>query len=154
MQFSTRFVILTLAVILVLFTVLVVASSAQAATWTPLQRESAALSWAETQTGCWYSWGGTSCGQGYDCSGLVYEAFLHEGVNIGRDTYDMLADGHLHWIPASQARRGDLAFYGTGHVEILTMWWHTTFGAQQWGTRVGWHGWGGWWQPTAFYRVY
>jgi hypothetical protein len=46
-----------------------------------------------------------------------------------------------------------LAFYGSGHVEFVTAWWHTTFGAQQTGTRVGWHGWSGWWAPTMFFRV-
>lgn len=148
------FIFAVLALVLALFIGLASASAANASTWTPLQRESAALNWAETQTGCWYAWSGTNCGQGYDCSGLVYEAFLHEGVNIGRDTYGMLHNWHVRWIPASWARRGDLAFYGSGHVEILTMWYHTTFGSQQPGTRVGWHRWGGWWQPTAFYRVY
>src|SRR6516225_4434398 len=38
----------------------------------------AALNWAERHaTGCWYSYGGSSCSQGYDCSGLVMEAFGH-----------------------------------------------------------------------------
>ena len=38
----------------------------------------AALNWAERNAkGCWYSYGGTSCSRGYDCSGLVMEAFGH-----------------------------------------------------------------------------
>jgi cell wall-associated NlpC family hydrolase len=119
----------------------------------------AALNWAEAHaTGCWYAYGGTGpCGAGYDCSGLVYEAFLHIGINITRDTYTMLASGgggHFRWIPLSQARRGDVLFYSSGHVEIMTIWYHTSYGAQQTGTRVGWHTWSGWWQPTSAYRVY
>jgi hypothetical protein len=38
----------------------------------------AALNWAEGHaTGCWYSYGGSSCSPGYDCSGLVMAAFGH-----------------------------------------------------------------------------
>jgi hypothetical protein len=66
----------------------------------------------------------------------------------------MLSNPHLHRIPLSQARRGDLMFYGTGHVEINTAWYHQTFGAHDWGQRVGWISWGPWWHPTAAYRVW
>lgn len=127
------------------------AATARPATMSAWYADNGALNWAETQAGCWYNWGGTSCRTGYDCSGIVYEAFLHEGINIGRDTYDMLGNWHLRrtYYP----RRGDLAFFGTGHVEFVTAWWHGTFGAQNWGTRVGWHTWSGWWAPTMFYEV-
>jgi cell wall-associated NlpC family hydrolase len=110
-----------------------------------------ALDWAEANaTGHWYAWGGT--GPSYDCSGLVYESFLHEGINVGRDTYDMLHNSHL--VRTYSPQRGDLAFYGTGHVEFVTIWWHTTFGALNYGTRVGWHVYyPPWWQPTMYFRV-
>jgi hypothetical protein len=116
----------------------------------------AALNWAERHaTGCWYSYGGSSCSPGYDCSGLVMEAFGHgAGIWLPHSSYAMLASPHLHWIPLSQARRGDLMFYGSGHVEINTVWYHQTFGAHDWGQRVGWTTWGPWWYPTAAYRVY
>jgi cell wall-associated NlpC family hydrolase len=116
----------------------------------------AALNWAERHaTGCWYSYGGSSCSRGYDCSGLVMEAFGHgAGIWLPHSTYAMLANPHLHPIPLSQARRGDLMFYGSGHVEINTVWYHQTFGAHDWGERVGWIRWGPWWHPTAAYRVY
>ena len=116
----------------------------------------AALNWAEQHaTGCWYSYGGSSCSRGYDCSGLVMEAFGHgAGIWLPHSTYAMLGDRHLHWIPLSQARRGDLMFYGSGHVEINTAWYHQTFGAHDWGERVGWISWGPWWHPTAAYRVW
>jgi cell wall-associated NlpC family hydrolase len=116
----------------------------------------AALNWAERHaTGCWYSYGGSSCSRGYDCSGLVMEAFGHgAGIWLPHSTYAMLSNRHLHRIPLSQARRGDLMFYGSGHVEIDTTWHHQTFGAHDWGERVGWATWGPWWYPTAAYRVY
>jgi len=66
----------------------------------------------------------------------------------------MLGNRHLHRIPLSQARRGDLMFYGSGHVEINTIWYHQTFGAHSSGQRVGWIKWGPWWSPTAAYRVW
>jgi cell wall-associated NlpC family hydrolase len=116
----------------------------------------AALNWAERHTaGCWYSYGGSSCSPGYDCSGLVMEAFGRgAGIRLPHSTYAMLGSPHLHWIPLSQARRGDLMFYGSGHVEINTTWYHQTFGAHDWGERVGWATWGPWWHPTAAYRVW
>jgi len=116
----------------------------------------AALNWAERHAaGCWYSYGGSSCAPGYDCSGLVMEAFGHgAGIWLPHSTYAMLANRHLHRIPLSQARRGDLMFYGSGHVEINTVWYHETFGAHDWGQRVGWATWGPWWHPTAAYRVW
>ena len=118
-----------------------------------------ALNWAEHYAaGCWYDYGGTSCAQGYDCSGLVSQAFLHgAGIWIGRDTFTQLAtngEGHFHQIPLDEARRGDILFYGTGHEEIDTSWYHMTFGAQEPGTRVGWHEWSGWWQPTEAFEVW
>ena len=116
----------------------------------------AALDWAERYaTGCWYSYGGSSCSPGYDCSGLVMEAFGHAaGIWLPHSTYAMLGSRHLHRISLSQARRGDLMFYGSGHVEINTIWYHQTFGAHHSGQRVGWRTWSPWWHPTAAYRVW
>ena len=116
----------------------------------------AGLDWAEAHaTGCWYAYGGTDCAQGYDCSGLVSSSILHAtGIWIGRDTYQMLDNPHLHQIPLADAQRGDLLFYGTGHVEFDTEWYHTSFGAHDWGTRVGWVQWGGWWSPTMAFEVW
>lgn len=114
----------------------------------------AAMRWAVTQAGAPYVFGGT--GPGYDCSGLVMEAYRHAGIILPRTTYQMMADGaQLVRIPRSQARWGDLAFYGPGHVELyygndLV---NRTFGAHQSGTVVGPIRWGGSFVPTAFYRV-
>ena len=64
------------------------------------------------------------------------EAFGHgAGIWLPRTTYAMLSSPRLHRIPLSQARRGDLMFYGSGHVEINTIWYHQTFGAHDSGSR-------------------
>lgn len=108
------------------------------------------LDMAETRTGDWYSYG--SAGPyAFDCSGLVYWASHRLGVNMPRTTYGMLASSHLYRVYSP--RRGDLAFYGTGHVEFVTAWYHTTFGAQNAGTRVGWHTWNAYWHPTMYFRI-
>jgi len=107
-----------------------------------------AYDWALSQQGAWYLYGGT--GPGYDCSGLVYEAYLHQGVDIGRDTYAMLASPVL--TPTTTPHAGDLAFFGTGHVELYA-WPGTTFGALESGTQVGYHHWSAGWHPTAFYTL-
>jgi hypothetical protein len=109
----------------------------------------AALRWAERQAGKWYCFGGT--GGCFDCSGLVMSAYRHAGISIPRTTYGMLASPRLHRIAASQRQRGDLAFYGSGHVELVTA--RGTFGAAAPGTRVGWHHPSAWWHPTMYFRV-
>jgi cell wall-associated NlpC family hydrolase len=108
-----------------------------------------ALRWAERQAGKWYCFGGT--GGCFDCSGLVTSAYRHAGISIPRTTYGMLASPRLHQIAASQRQRGDLAFYGSGHVELVTA--RGTFGAAAPGTRVGWHHPSAWWRPTMYFRV-
>jgi cell wall-associated NlpC family hydrolase len=108
-----------------------------------------ALRWAERQAGKWYCFGGT--GGCFDCSGLVMSAYRHAGISIPRTTFGMLASPKLHRIAASQRQRGDLAFYGSGHVELVTA--RGTFGAAAPGTRVGWHHPSGWWHPTMYFRV-
>jgi cell wall-associated NlpC family hydrolase len=133
-----------------------VSQSAAASSYGGSSAGNAALNWAERNaTGCWYTYGGSSCAHGYDCSGLVMEAFGHgAGIWLPHSTYAMLSNSHLHRIPLSQARRGDLMFYGSGHVEINTIWYHQTFGAHSSGQRVGWISWGPYWYPTAAYRIY
>lgn len=109
---------------------------------------------AETQTGCWYGYGHVGpCSYGYDCSGLVYWAAHSLGVNLPRTTYGIMSSSLVYRIPLSSARRGDLLFYGSGHVEIDTAWSHTSFGALHTGTRIGWHGWNAYWHPTMAFRI-
>ena len=108
-----------------------------------------AFYWARTQYGKAYEYGGTGP-RGYDCSGLVMEAYNHAGIKLPRTTGGMLGSRLL--VRVSRPQKGDLAFYGTGHVELYAHgdW---TFGAHAPGQVVGWIQWGPWWYPTAFYRV-
>ncbi|HUK70240.1 MAG TPA: NlpC/P60 family protein [Streptosporangiaceae bacterium] len=110
-----------------------------------------AYEYALQQYGKWYCWGGTgpSC---YDCSGLVYAAYQHVHISLGRTTYDMLSSGLLTRISYAEARRGDLAFFGTGHVELFDRA-NITFGAHDSGRRIGWAWPNAYWYPTAYYRV-
>jgi peptidoglycan DL-endopeptidase CwlO len=109
---------------------------------------------AETRAGDWYLYGGAGPSV-FDCSGLVYWASHQLGVNMPRTTYGMLSQGVSSGLlyRVYNPQRGDLAFYGTGHVEFVTAWYHTTFGAQDTGTRVGWHTWNAYWYPTMYYRI-
>jgi len=108
-----------------------------------------AFYWARTQYGKAYEYGGTGP-RGYDCSGLVMEAYKHAGIKLPRTTGGMLGSKLL--VRVSRPQKGDLAFYGSGHVELYAHgdW---TFGAHAPGQVVGWIQWGPWWYPTAFYRV-
>lgn len=113
-------------------------------------RRLTALRWAENQAGKWYCYGGTGPGC-FDCSGLAMKAWHHAGVWLPRTTYEMIGSWHTVRISAANRRRGDLAFYGTGHVELVTR--RGTFGALEPGTRVGWHHPSGWWHPTMYFRI-
>src|SRR5215470_1569263 len=109
----------------------------------------AALHWAESQAGKPYVYGGTGP-YGYDCSGLVYAAFRRYGLTLPRTTYGMLGSWHLYRV--SSPAGGDLAFYGSGHVEFVALP-GVTFGALHSGTTLGYHRWNAYWYPTAYYRV-
>jgi peptidoglycan DL-endopeptidase CwlO len=108
-----------------------------------------AFYWARTQYGKPYLYGGTGPA-GYDCSGLVMEAYLHAGIRLPRTTYEMLSSPEL--VRVTHPEKGDLAFYGTGHVELYAHgdW---TFGAHASGQIIGWIKFGPWWHPTAYYRI-
>lgn len=111
----------------------------------------AVLNSAESRAGAWYIWGGAGPWV-FDCSGLVVWAAARHGVYLPHSTYSMVSSPHLYRVYAP--RRGDLAFFGTGHVELVTIWYHVTFGAHHSGTRVGWsHYDPRYYGPTAFYRL-
>ena len=145
-----RRIFLALAVSAGLAAALVVSSPAPAAHASTESLGGRILDKAETRTGDWYAWGGAGPST-FDCSGLVSWAAAQLGVNLPHSTYAMLTSPHLYRVTSPQ--RGDLAFFGTGHVEMVTIWWHTTFGAQHSGTRVGWHTWNSYWQPTFYERI-
>jgi cell wall-associated NlpC family hydrolase len=107
--------------------------------------------WALRQQGKPYIWGGTGP-YGFDCSGLVYAAYRTAGLLLPRTTYEMLDSWHLVRIPKRLARRGDLAFFGTGHVELYG-WGRWTFGAETTGTLIGFHRMNAYWHPTMYFRI-
>ena len=142
-------ILATVAVILGLTITPFGVQSAQATTTS--QRIAHAYYLATREIGCWYHYGNTGpCSYGFDCSGLVYSVYRAAGIPLPRTTYEMLGSWHLYRIRYPQ--RGDLAFFGSGHVEIYDGG-HTTLGAQKTGTRIGYHVWSAYWHPTAFYRV-
>ncbi len=107
--------------------------------------------WALRQRGKPYIWGGTGP-VGFDCSGLVYAAYRAAGLTLPRTTYEMLDSWRLVRIPKWKARRGDLAFFGSGHVELYA-WGNWTFGAATTGTLVGFHEMNSFWHPTMYFEV-
>jgi cell wall-associated NlpC family hydrolase len=128
-------------------------TGAEAAAWGGSVQGNAALDIAETRAGDWYAYGAEGP-DAFDCSGLVAWAAGQEGIYLPHSTYAMLAGAaHLERIPLADARRGDLLFYGPGHVEIDTIWYHMSFGAHDSGSRVGWIRWGPSWYPTMALRI-
>jgi peptidoglycan DL-endopeptidase RipB len=86
---------------------------------------------AGSQMGVPYSWGGGSLNGpsagvdedagkiGFDCSGLTRYAFAGVGVPIPKYSGDQYDSGRP--IPPSQAKRGDLIFYGPGGSQHVTI---------------------------------
>ena len=77
-------------------------------------------------------------------------AYRHAGIALPRTTNEMLASWKL--VRVRHPRMGDLAFYGSGHVELFRKWGYT-FGAHDYGSPVRLIRYGYGWKPTAFYRV-
>ena len=76
-----------------------------------------ALHVAMRYRGVKYVWGG-STPRGFDCSGLIWYAYLRLGVSIPRVTYGQWEIGRH--VPRSQLRPGDLMFFHhRGHVGIF-----------------------------------
>jgi len=68
-----------------------------------------AVAYARAQLGCPYVWGGTGpCGAGFDCSGLVMQAWASAGVTIPRTSQEQWAG--LPHVSAGQLEPGDLVF--------------------------------------------
>jgi cell wall-associated NlpC family hydrolase len=62
-----------------------------------------------------YTWGGTSPGSGFDCSGFVRYVYAHFGVWLPRTTYGQFDRGRR--VSRWGLRPGDLVFFdGVGHV--------------------------------------
>lgn len=66
------------------------------------------ISYASQFIGLPYIYGGTTPA-GFDCSGFVQYVYAHNGVSLGRTTYDQIDDG----VPVTGALQpGDLVFFG------------------------------------------
>jgi cell wall-associated NlpC family hydrolase len=75
-----------------------------------------AVDYAYAQLGCPYVYGATGpCNSGFDCSGLMMEAWAAAGVSIPRTSYEDW--GSLPHVSESAMQPGDiLVFDGEGHV--------------------------------------
>jgi len=90
----------------------------------PGKAAAVAIGYARGRLGCPYVWGGTGpCGSGFDCSGLVMQAYAAAGVTIQRTSQEQWAsEPHV-----ASPQRGDLVFFagadGTaaspGHVGLI-----------------------------------
>lgn len=71
----------------------------------------AAITFAVGQLGKPYRWGADGPGA-YDCSGLVFAAYVSAGIQIARTTFDWRQDGPR--VPLSEIQPGDLLFSAGG----------------------------------------
>ena len=116
---------------------------------TAQQKRYSAMRFALSKKGGWYLYGGNGPTR-YDCSGLVVAAYNHVGVSLPRTTYGMLGSSKLIRIPRSQAKWGNLVFFSSGHVEMVSSAYRYAYGAHHSGTRIGYRHYYG--SPT-FYKV-
>jgi cell wall-associated NlpC family hydrolase len=70
-----------------------------------------AVSWALSQIGTPYVWGGETPGVGFDCSGLVQAAYAVAGISLPRVAQDQY-DSTPRLAPGSVLAPGDLVFFG------------------------------------------
>ena len=76
-----------------------------------------AVSWALSQIGTPYVWGGETPGVGFDCSGLVQAAYAVAGVALPRVAQDQY-DSTPKLAPGAALAPGDLVFFGGGPASI------------------------------------
>ena len=71
------------------------------------------MSWALSQIGTPYVWGGETPGVGFDCSGLVQAAYAVAGLELPRVAQDQY-DTTPKLAPGAALAPGDLVFFGGG----------------------------------------
>jgi peptidoglycan DL-endopeptidase CwlO len=84
----------------------------------PNQAAAKAIAYAEQQLGKLYMWGGNGLA-GYDCSGLVQQAYLSAGIVLPRVAADQYHAGAQ--LPVDQAQPGDLVFLATDKSNLATI---------------------------------
>ena len=82
----------------------------------PNERAATAVRAALSQQGVPYAWGGTSPGQGLDCSGLTQYAYREAGVELPRLAQQQHL-GHTQ-VASGDLMPGDLAVWD-GHVAMV-----------------------------------
>ncbi|MGV9709752.1 C40 family peptidase [Gordonia sp. NPDC003424] len=80
----------------------------------PNEKAANAVRAALTQQGVHYVWGGTTPGQGLDCSGLTQYAYRQAGMEIPRTAENQAVGAR---VPEGQAQAGDLVVW-SGHVAM------------------------------------
>ena len=75
-------------------------------------KASQAVRAASSQIGTKYKSGGASPSQGFDCSGLVYWAYLSNGVKVPRMTSQQARAGYA--VSKSEAAPGDIVVFRVG----------------------------------------
>jgi cell wall-associated NlpC family hydrolase len=78
-----------------------------------------AVSWALSQIGTPYVWGGETAGDGFDGSGLVQAAYAVAGVALPRVAQDQ-CDAATKLLPSAALTPGALVFFGGGPGSIDT----------------------------------
>lgn len=74
-----------------------------------------AIAWAGHQEGCPYLYGGTGpCSTGFDCSGLIMQAYAHAGEKIPRTSEDQWK--LMHHV--SSPKPGDLVFFTGSSIDL------------------------------------
>jgi peptidoglycan DL-endopeptidase CwlO len=86
-------------------------TSAVSGTAGPAGPGSAVLAAGERYLGVPYRWGGTDPATGFDCSGLVQQAFADVGVRLPRVSVDQARAGTEVAGGLAEARPGDLVFW-------------------------------------------
>ena len=75
------------------------------------------VKYARRFVGVPYTWGGSSPGSGFDCSGFVRYVYQHFGISLPHSSYGDMSRGRR--VLRKYLRPGDLVFFdGGGHVGI------------------------------------
>lgn len=112
-----------LAVLITVVAVFGTSAVAIAAPASATTKRVAAFNFAKSQAGKPYCYGGegskTRSASCYDCSGLVYTAYLHAGISLPRTADAQRKSSKVTRITKAKAQDGDLIFWGYGHVELV-----------------------------------